>query len=176
MLQGLGLGVVLTVNDPTGLGAVPPDSQGEAAGTINTTEQLGGALGIAALTAIEVGAAERITIEKVAERGIDVTPERIDRFKEYILQAEEAGRSHTAIDTAVIRRVVEDNVLAHVESFRITFLTSAGIALLGALVCFILVRRDDRFYAGPVFGRRSRWVWANAGTSPGITRHPSQEA
>ena len=52
VLQGLGLGVVLTVNDPTGLGAVPPESQGEAAGTINTTEQLGGALGIAALSAI----------------------------------------------------------------------------------------------------------------------------
>ena len=43
-LQGLGLGVVLTVNDPTGLGSVPPESQGEAAGTINTSEQLGGAL------------------------------------------------------------------------------------------------------------------------------------
>jgi hypothetical protein len=65
-------------------------------------------------------------------------------------------------------------VLAHVDSFRITFLTSAGIALLGALVCFILVRRDDRFYAGPVFGRRSRWVWANAGTTPGLTRHPTR--
>jgi MFS family permease len=176
LLQGLGLGVVLTVNDPTGLGAVPPDSQGEAAGTINTTEQLGGALGIAALTAIEVGAAERITIEKVADRGIDITPERADQFKEYILQAEQAGRSHTGIDTALLRAAVEDNVLAHVDSFRITFLTSAGIALLGALVCLILVRRDDRFYAGPVFGRRSRWVWANAGTTPGLTRHPGHSS
>jgi EmrB/QacA subfamily drug resistance transporter len=174
LLQGLGLGVVLTVNDPTGLGAVPPDSQGEAAGTINTTEQLGGALGIAALAAIEVGAAERITYEKLADRGIDVTPERIDQFKEYILQAEQAGRSQTAIGSGVVRAAVEDNLLAHVDSFRITFLTSAGIALLGALVCFILVRRDDRFYAGPVFGRRARWVWANAGTTPGITRHPER--
>jgi EmrB/QacA subfamily drug resistance transporter len=174
LLQGLGLGVVLTVNDPTGLGAVPPDSQGEAAGTINTTEQLGGALGIAALTAIEVGAAERITYEKLADRGIEVTPERIDRFKEYILQAEQAGRSQAAIDSTVVRTAVRDNVLAHVDSFRITFLTSAGIALLGALVCLILVRRDDRFYAGPVFGRRSRWVWANAGTTPGLTRRPGR--
>jgi EmrB/QacA subfamily drug resistance transporter len=174
LLQGLGLGVVLTVNDPTGLGAVPPDSQGEAAGTINTTEQLGGALGIAALTAIEVGAAERITYERLADRGIDVTPEQINQFKEYILQAEQAGRSQTAIDTGVVRVAVHDNVVAHVDSFRITFLTSAGIALLGAVVCFILVRRDDRFYAGPVFGRRSRWVWANAGITPGVTRHPAR--
>jgi EmrB/QacA subfamily drug resistance transporter len=176
MLQGLGLGVVLTVNDPTGLGAVPPESQGEAAGTINTTEQLGGALGIAALTAIEIGAAKRITIERLADRGIEVTPAQVDQFKEFLLHAEEAGRAQTAVGSSAVRAAIEDSVLAHVDSFRITFLTSAGIALLGALVCFILVRREDRFYRGPVFGRRSRWFWANAGATPGLTRRPGRSS
>ena len=171
-LQGLGLGVVLTVNDPTGLGAVPPESQGEAAGSINTAEQLGGAIGIAGLTAIEVGAAEHITYERLADRGISATPAEIDKFKEYILQAEQAGRNQTAIDSRVVRVAIEDNVLAHVDSFRITFLASTGIALVGALACFILVRRENRFYVGPVFGRRSRWTYATAGTTPGLTRHP----
>jgi EmrB/QacA subfamily drug resistance transporter len=171
-LQGLGLGVVLTVNDPTGLGAVPPESQGEAAGTINTTEQLGGAIGIAGLTAIEVGAAEHITYERLADRGIDVSPAEIDKFKEFILQAEQAGRNQTAIDSRVVRVAIEDNLLAHVDSFRITFLASTGIALLGALVCIVLVRRENRYLVGPVFGRRSRWTYASAGTTPGITRHP----
>jgi MFS family permease len=54
VLQGIGLGIVLTVNDPTGLTAVPEDSQGQAAGAINTSEQLGGALGIAVLLAVEL--------------------------------------------------------------------------------------------------------------------------
>ena len=172
-LQGLGLGVVLTVNDPTGLGAVPPEAQGEAAGSINTAEQLGGAIGIAGLTAVEVGAAEHITYERLADRGISVTPQEIDKFKEYILQAEQAGRNQTSIDTRVVRVAIEDNVLAHVDSFRITFLASAGIALLGALFCFVLVRRESRYYVGPVFGRRSRWMYATAaGATPGITRHP----
>ena len=171
-LQGLGLGVVLTVNDPTGLGSVPPESQGEAAGSINTAEQLGGALGIAGLTAIEVGAAERITEQRLADRGINVTEGEIDQFKEFILQAEQAGRGQTTVDSRVVRLAVEDSVLAHLDSFRITFLTSAGIALLGALACFALVRRENRIYVGPVFGRRSRWTYANVGTTPGITRHP----
>lgn len=175
-LQGLGLGVVLTVNDPTGLGAVPPESQGEAAGTINTSEQLGGAIGIAGLTAIEVGAAEHITYERLADRGINVSQAEIDKFKEYILEAEQAGRNQTAIDTRVVRLAVEDNVLAHVDSFRITFLASAGIALLGALACFVLVRRESRLYIGPVFGRRSRWTYANVGATPAITRHPPPDA
>lgn len=172
VLQGLGLGVVLTVNDPTGLGAVPADAQGTAAGTINTTEQLGGALGIAGLAAIEVGVAERITYERLSDRGIDPSPEQTDQFKEFILHAFEAGRAQTAADSRVVRAALEDNVLAHVDSFRITFLTTVGIALLGAVVCFVLVRREDRFYRGPVFGRRSRWVWAHAGASPAVTRHP----
>jgi EmrB/QacA subfamily drug resistance transporter len=175
VLQGLGLGVVLTVNDPTGLAAVPPDAQGTAAGTINTTEQLGGALGIAGLSAIEVGAAERITYERLSDRGIDPSPEQIDQFKEFILHASEAGRGQTAVDSRVVRAALEDNVLAHVDSFRITFLTTVGIALLGAMVCFVLVRRDDRFYGGPVFARRSRWVWAHASASPAVTRHPPAE-
>lgn len=171
-LQGMGLGVVLTVNDPTGLGAVPPESAGEAAGTINTTEQLGGAVGIASLTALEVGAAERITYEKLADRGIAPTGGEIDQFKEFLLQAEQAGRSQAQIDSEAVRVAAADNVLAHVDSYRLTFFTTTGIALLGALVCLLLVRRNDRFYQGPVFGRRSRWVVAGAGTTPGLTRHP----
>jgi hypothetical protein len=52
------------------------------------------------------------------------------------------------------------------------FFISAGIALSGALACFALVRRTDRLTEGPIFSRRSRWVHANVGTTPGVTRHP----
>jgi Major Facilitator Superfamily len=174
-LQGIGLGVVLTVNDPTGLAAVPEKDRGQAAGTINTTEQLGGAVGIAALTAIEVGAAEHITYDRLSERGINVTGDEIDQFKEFLLRAEEAGRANIAADSEVVRTAIDDNVLAHVDSFEITFVSTAGIALLGALVCFLLVRREDRLYEAPVFSRRSRWFWASAGAGPGITRRPPED-
>jgi len=175
LLQGLGLGVVLTVNDPTGLSAVPEDDRGQAAGMINTTEQLGGAIGIAALTAIEVGAARSLSYERLADRGVEPTARQVEEFHEVLLQAEQVGRANVRIDSEVIRGAVRDNVLAHVDSFRITFLTAAGIALLGALTCFILVRREDRLYEAPVFSRRSRWFWASAGLGPGITRQPPPE-
>jgi EmrB/QacA subfamily drug resistance transporter len=175
LLQGLGLGVVLTVNDPTGLSAVPEPDRGQAAGTINTTEQLGGAVGIAALTAVEIGAAERIAYERLGDRGIQPTEAEIDRFKEFLLQAEELGRQNVPVDSERLRIAIREDVLAHVDSFRITFLSSAGIALLGALVCFFLVRREDRLYEAPVFSRRSRWFWASAGAGPGITRRPPED-
>lgn len=131
-----------------------------------------GAIGIAALTALEVGAAERITEERLGDRGVEVTAQQIDVFKEYLLQAEQVGRSQVPVDSEVVRVAIRDSVLAHVDSYRLTFLTTTGIALLGALICFLLVRKEDRFYRGPVFGRRSRWIMANVGTTPGVSRQP----
>jgi EmrB/QacA subfamily drug resistance transporter len=172
LLQGLGLGVVLTVNDPTGLSAVPPESQGEAAGTINTTEQLGGAIGIAALTALEVGRVSDRTLERLTARGLDPTPEEIEQFRDFLLQAEQTGlRNAPGQERPVVREALADNVAAHVEGFQLIFYVSAGIAVSGALACLLLVRKADRRMP-PVFGRRSRWVLANVGTTPGLTRQP----
>jgi hypothetical protein len=70
-----------------------------------------------------------------------------------------------------VERALNDSVDAHVAAFEDVFLISAGIALLGALACVVLVRKTDRTL-GPVFGRRSRWIYANVGVSPGLTRHP----
>jgi EmrB/QacA subfamily drug resistance transporter len=172
LLQGLGLGVVLTVNDPTGLSSVPPESRGEAAGTINTTEQLGGAIGIAALTAVEVTQAESGTLERLMGRGLNPSPDQVERFREFILQAEQTGiRNAPGREAEVVRSALDDSVAAHVDAFQAVFSISAGIALIGAIACLLLVRRSDR-RLGAVFGRRSRWIYANVGTTPGLTRHP----
>lgn len=171
VLQGLGLGIVLTVNDPTGLTAVPEKDRGEAAGMINTSEQLGGALGIAGLTAIEIGYMRNQVFEKLGEQGIDPTPSQIERFKDFVLDAEQKGLSHVH-EGKLIRYGIEDVVSAHVDAFQLVFFVAAGIALLGALASFVLVRRADRVAEGPVFGRRSRWVYATTGHGAGVTRHP----
>ncbi|HWA53787.1 MAG TPA: DHA2 family efflux MFS transporter permease subunit [Solirubrobacterales bacterium] len=171
LLQGLGLGIVLTVNDPTGLTAVPPEDSGEAAGMINTSEQLGGALGIAALTAVELGVNYHQIHEKLAARGIHPTPEQDERFREFILHAEQSGLKHLP-EPHLIKTAIGVVVEAHVEAFQVMFSVSAGIALLGAVFSLLLVRRTDRVKRGPVFSRRSRWIYASQGRSPAITRRP----
>jgi EmrB/QacA subfamily drug resistance transporter len=172
LLQGIGLGIVLTVNDPTGLTAVPGDDSGEAAGMINTSEQMGGALGIAILTAVELGVNFHEIYAKLAARGIHPTPEQNERFREFILQAEQTGLKH-AHESPLIRAGIDSVVAAHVDAFQVTFAASAAIALLGAIVTAILVRRRDRVVAGPIFSRRSRWIYTHSGRSPAITRRPA---
>jgi len=171
LLQGLGLGIVLTVNDPTGLTAVPPEDSGEAAGMINTSEQFGGAIGIAALTAVELGVNFSQIRDRVAKTGFKPTHAQEEAARNLVLEAERSGFRHLP-KTPLLEKVAPVVADAHVTAFQVTFAASAGIALLGALVSLFLVRRTDRVARGPVFGRRSRWVLATQGRSSALTRHP----
>jgi len=171
LLQGAGLGIVLTVNDPTGLTAVPERDRGQAAGMINTTEQLGGALGIAGLTAILLEYYWHRLEERFAEQGIKVTQAEIDQGREFILKAEEQGRGHTVAE-GKIRYALGDIIDSHVAAYELTFFVAGGIALLGAIACFVLVRRSDRVTEERVFARRSRWIYAASGRSGAVTRRP----
>ena len=171
ILQGIALGIVLTVNDPVGLNAVPESDRGRAAGMINTSEQLGGAMGIAILLAVELGYYRHKLDEDLAARGISPTTEQIDKVRDFIQEAEQKGLGN-ARETPLVRSVVDDIVQTHVDGFQLSFAVGAVIALIGAVSCFILVRKEDRVGIGPVFGRRSRWRYAASGRSPALTRHP----
>jgi len=174
VLQGIGLGIVLTVNDPTGLNSVPEKDAGQAAGMINTSEQLGGALGIAILTAVEVGYYKHLVFSRLADEGIHPSPEQIERFTEFIQKAEQHGLSHVK-QSHLVRETISFATAGHVDAFQLMFYVSAGIAVLGAVACFALVRRTDRVTEGAIFSRRSRWVSSNVGSTPGVTRHPPPE-
>jgi EmrB/QacA subfamily drug resistance transporter len=171
LLQGLGLGIVLTVNDPTGLTAVPAKDTGEGAGMINTSEQLGGALGIAALTAVELGVNFHTLDSKLAEQGVHPTPQQVERAREIIVEAEQSGLKHVA-ESRLLHIIEPDVIASHVTAFQVTFAVSAAIALLGAVCSLLLVRKTDRIKVG-VFSRRSRWISASSGRSSAITRRPA---
>jgi EmrB/QacA subfamily drug resistance transporter len=171
LLQGLGLGIVLTVNDPTGLTAVPEKDAGEGAGMINTSEQLGGALGIAILTAVELGVNFHQLDSKLAAQGVHPTHAQTERAREIIIEAEQTGLNH--VNHSHLLDIIKPDVIAsHVTAFQVTFYASAGIALLGAFFSLVLVRKADRVKVG-VFSRRSRWISATSGRSPAVTRRPA---
>ncbi|HMY27322.1 MAG TPA: MFS transporter, partial [Solirubrobacterales bacterium] len=174
ILQGIGLGMVLTVNDPTGLDSVPPEDQGQAAGVINTSEQLGGAVGIALFSAVLINTSIHRTNESLAAKGIHPTARQTAEWKEFIQTINSKGLGHIDISkqSETIRFALNDVLSAHVAGYEAVFYSTAGIALLGALACFFLVRKTDRVEQGRVFVRRSRWVSSNTGRTPAVTKHP----
>jgi EmrB/QacA subfamily drug resistance transporter len=174
LLQGLGLGIVLTVNDPTGLTAVPEKDAGEGAGMINTSEQLGGALGIAVLSAVELGINFHTLDGKLAAQDVHPTPQQYEEASNLIVEAEQKGIGHLP-HSELLNLIKPDVIASHVHAFEVTFYASAGIAIAGALTAFVLVRKSDRIKTKgpPVFSRRSRWILATSGRSPAITRRPA---
>ncbi|HEY5845776.1 MAG TPA: MFS transporter [Microlunatus sp.] len=107
LLQGVGLGIVLTVNDPVGMNALDDSDQGQGAGIINTAEQVGGAIGIAALGALQIGYYYRVLYAKLAAEGIKPTDEQIATVHEFIAQAEQRGMRNVPADP-VVALVYED--------------------------------------------------------------------
>jgi MFS family permease len=158
LLQGAGLGVVLTVNDPTGLGAVSESDSGQAAGMLNTSEQFGGAVGIAVLGALELGYYRNELTDRLAARGLFPTADQAEQFRDFILDAEQYGLRHTPQDAAVVQAALADSIEARIPAFELTFLVTSGISLLGAVTVLILIKSGRPHHPVRVFSRRSRWV------------------
>jgi MFS family permease len=173
VLQGFGLGIVLTVNDPVGMNSVSDRDRGQAAGIINTAEQLGGAIGIAGLGALQLSYYFHLLFAKLASQGIHPTPAQSTTVREFIAKAEQQGL-HNVPQGPVVQKVFGDLVHSHAHSFQIAFFAASGIALVGAIACGVLVRHEPRTLEHPIFGRRSRWVTANAAVTPGLTRLPPE--
>ncbi len=170
LAQGLGLGIVLTVNDPVGMNAVDDNDQGMAAGVINTAEQVGGAIGIAGLAAIQLGTYFHLLYQRLARADIAVTPERAQIARDFIAQAEVRGLRNVP-NNGTPNQVIHILIDAHARSFQAAFYVSAIIGVLGAVAFLGLVRKSPRTLDHPIFSRRSRWTLANAGaTTPGLTR------
>ena len=174
LLQGVGLGIVLTVNDPTALGYVPAEDQGQASGISDTGEQLGGALGIALYTVVLLHVYYGRLYASLAERGIKPTPGEIKQGREFVLRAEQKGIKNVKVPPDM-REVLSNFEAAHVYGFQLTFALMGLVAIAGAVACWLLVRRADHEAPTRIFSRRSRWRWATTGEGPGLTRKPPSD-
>jgi hypothetical protein len=143
---------------------------------INTAEQMGGALGIALLTAVLLGYYWGKIEDRVEQRGYGKpTAAEIQEGRDFILKVEQEGRKQVEASgevTGKIKYVVDDIVELHAQAYEVAFFAAGFIALLGAISSFLLVRKSDRVTVGPVFARRSRWLYVLSGRSPAITRQP----
>jgi hypothetical protein len=126
------------------------------------------------LSAVELGVNFHDLDSKLAAQGVHPNPQQYDEARNLIVEAEEKGIGHLP-HSHILDIIKPDVVASHVHAFQVTFYASAGIAVIGAIASFILVRKLDRVRPGAtgVFTRRSRWIFASVGRSPAITRRPA---
>jgi EmrB/QacA subfamily drug resistance transporter len=149
LLYGLGLALVLTVNDPVTVDSIEERDQGEAAGVSATAEQFGGALGIAVLYSVFHGAYVDRLHERVDQSPLpDLTNVTGPSLRSALEAAEATGLHVDAIDRSLRGYVlIADGASRY--GYAVTFAVVTVIATLGAVAVGRLVRRPRVTTASP---------------------------
>lgn len=144
LMFGVGLALVLTVNDPVSLDMVPDADQGQASGVSATAEQGGGAIGIAVLYALFHNAyVGRLDDLVDASPLSDLTAESGDALRAGLFAAEQTGLRPAQFDPAVREYLVfADEASDH--GYAVAFIAIAVIAAVGLAAVALLVRRPPR--------------------------------
>ena len=140
-VYGVGLALVLTVNDPVSLDTLPESSHGQASGVSATAEQFGGAIGIAGLyLAFHVSYAHRLNV--IVDRGplADLTTAAAARLKADLLSAETTGLKPSLFDPAVAQYLRATREASNF-GYAVAFVMVAALAVVAAVAVAGLVRR-----------------------------------
>jgi len=138
LLQGVGLSIVLTVNDPTAIDPIPPRDHGQAAGVSDTAEQVGGALGLATLATLFHSAF--IARYEASTAFGQATQSTREKFYVQIQASEATGLDITQFEPAeqALAFAARD---ATAFGYRISFIAVGIIAAIGAVIMWALVRK-----------------------------------
>ncbi|MCS5497293.1 MFS transporter [Cnuibacter physcomitrellae] len=136
LVYGIGLALVLTVNDPVSLDTVPEKDHGQASGVSATAEQFGGAFGIAVLYLVF----HTVYVLRL-DSGLAgaLTPAQQEQLKDDIIAAESTGLHPSTFDPA-FSRYLELTLDSSIWGMSVAFLTVTVLAL----VALVLTRRFVR--------------------------------
>lgn len=127
LLYGIGLSLVLTVNDPVSLDTIPDESQGEASGVSATAEQFGGALGIAVLYTIF----HTDYLNQLRDRVPDLNPTSGSSIRETLDAAQATGLRPAEISPKIEGYIIAAGK-ASGHAYSVTFIAVAVISLAAA--------------------------------------------
>jgi EmrB/QacA subfamily drug resistance transporter len=140
-VYGIGLALVLTVNDPVSIDTIAERDQGQASGVSATAEQFGGALGIAILYSIfHTTYLDRLFEIVGRSPAPDLTERSGDRLRAALDAAEATGLHPDAFDPQ-LRTYLEMAGEASAHGYSVTFAAVAVLAAIGAVAVAWLVRR-----------------------------------
>lgn len=141
LLYGIGLALVLTVNDPVTLDMLPESTHGQASGVSATAEQGGGALGIAVLYSLFHGAYVSKLHERIDSGPLpNLTDAQYEELKAHIIAAEQTGLRPSHFDQQLYTYLFPA-LDASEYGYFVAFSGVAVIGALGAVACWLLVRR-----------------------------------
>jgi EmrB/QacA subfamily drug resistance transporter len=141
LVYGVGLAVVLTVNDPVALDTIPARHNGQASGVSATAEQFGGAIGIAALYLLFHSTYLRALRSNIEHSpGPGATPRQLDQLRNLLQAAEQSGLRPQDFP-AVLDRFLIAARGASDRGYAVAFLAVTVLAAVGLILMALLVRK-----------------------------------
>lgn len=140
-LYGLGLAIVLTVNDPVSLDSVAPENHGQASGVSATAEQFGGALGIALFYLIFHSSYVQSLHTRIDASSLpDLSNSQYAALRDAIVSAEQTGLDPTHFPDE-LKEYLDSAFFASATGYSVAFAGVVVVCLLGVLSSAILVRK-----------------------------------
>ena len=141
LLFGVGLALVLSVNDPVTLDMVATPNQGQASGVSATAEQFGGAVGIAALyVAFHTSYLSRLTGSIARSTLPDLTARQSLQFKNALTAAEQTGLRPKSFDVHLERYLPLARSASN-HGYAVAFVTVSVLAVIAIVLVARLVRK-----------------------------------
>ncbi|MDQ6899841.1 MAG: MFS transporter [Candidatus Dormibacteraeota bacterium] len=141
VLFGVGLAIVLTVNDPVSLDTIPEAHHGQASGVTATAEQGGGAIGIAVLYAVFHSTyLAQLSADISAENLPSLSPESGRALKAALQAAEQTGLNPSTFDSSLAQYLLVARDASD-HGYAVTFLAVAFLAIVGCAAAAWLVRK-----------------------------------
>jgi EmrB/QacA subfamily drug resistance transporter len=144
LLYGIGLALILTVNDPVGLDTVPASDHGQASGVSATAEQFGGAVGIAGLYLIFRASYLNRLQSAIARSPLPgMTPRQATQFKNALFTAESTGLRPESFGSSLARYLLPARAASE-DGYSAAFLTVSVLCLVALFLMMRLIRKPPR--------------------------------
>ncbi len=141
LAYGIGLAIVLTVNDPVSLDTVPESDSGQVSGVSATAEQGGGAIGIALLYALFHSAYISRLYSEIESKNLPRLDDATSSaFRDQIQAAEQTGLRPGSFDPALTQYLVPAEAASDF-GYTVTFLAVTVLSLLAMGAVAWLVRK-----------------------------------
>ena len=141
LLYGIGLALILTVNDPVSLDTVPEGDHGQASGVSATAEQFGGAVGIAGLYLIfHVTYLNQIQSDIARSPLPGLTPQQGEQFKNALAAAESTGLQPKSFSGSLEPYLLPARAASE-YGYSAAFLVVSVLCLVALIVMIRLIRK-----------------------------------
>jgi EmrB/QacA subfamily drug resistance transporter len=141
LLYGIGLALILTVNDPVSLDMVPASDHGQVSGVSTTAEHFGGAIGIAVLYLVfHATYVHRLHSDVSSSALADMTRQQSEQFKNAVTAAVGSGLQPNSFDSSLTPYLLPARAASE-DGYSAAFIAVSVLCLMALVLIIRLVHK-----------------------------------